>query len=352
MDRMNGINRIMRKSVVLIVSATAMILLSSPARGARRPRAKYRVKIASIAPDGSAWMRTFTEMSDEIFEATGGQVRFKAYPGGVLGEEKDVLYKIKVGQVDGGAFLGFGIGKICPDARSLMLPMLFEDHEEVDVVMQEIRPYLEKKCLENNFVALGWTEVGFSYLYSTVPVRDLKDLRASKPWTLAGDKMMRELFAFGKVSAIPIPVGDVLTALQTGLIKTVFSPPLAAVAMQWFTRVEHRTDLRLLYSFGGLFVSRKSWERIPADMRKTILEITHEHTRQLTMKVRASNAEALQVMAKNGIKLVEPTDEGRREFGELSDAVANRLEGKNFSTEAARMVRQYLDEHRNAAGNE
>ena len=296
-------------------------------------------------------MRQFDEMTEEVLDATGGEVLLKAYPGGVLGEEKDVLFKIKVGQVDGGGFLGFGIGTVCPDARALMLPMLFETYEQVDFVFAKMRPYLEEETRANGFVALGWTEVGFSYVFSGVPVRNMEDLRGAKPWTIANDKVMSELFRIGKVSAIPIPVGDVLTALQTGLIKTVFSPPLAAVATQWFTRVKYRSDTRLTYSFGGFFVSDKSWKKLPAETQKTVSEICHRHMDELTAKVRKSNAEALDVMTEHGIEVVTVDPDGVRDLKDISDKIAAELQGDTYTAEAGALVKKYLVEHA-ASGKE
>jgi len=341
----------MKKTVLIWLAAILVACSSTTATAQRRPKPKHRIKIATIAPQGSAWMRQFDELTAEVLEATDGKVLLKAYPGGVLGEERDVLFKMKVGQVDGGGFLGFGIGKVCPDARALMLPMLFETYEQVDFVLRKMRPYLEKQARANGYVALGWTELGFSYVFSGVPVRNMQELRGAKPWTIANDRVMGELFRVGKVSAIPIPVGDVLTALQTGLIKTVFSPPLAAVATQWFTRVKYRSDTRLTYSFGGLFVSEKSWKKLPAETQAILLKISHRHTAELTAKVRKSNTEALDVMAKRGIELVKTDAEGVKELKEIRDKIALKLQGDIYSVEAGALVQKYLAEYA-ASGKE
>ena len=278
-----------------LMKLAAMTLVLAFAQGARA--AVVTLKFATIAPDGSAWMQRFDQMKKEVAEATGGQVVLKVYPGGVLGEEKDVLFKIKVGQVDGGGFMGHGVGVICPDARALMLPMRFKNYEEVDAVLAKMQPYLEAQCEKNGFIALGWTEIGFSYLYSVLPVRSIKDLRGAKPWTLPDERMLNVLFKHAKISAIPLPIADVLTGLQTGLIQTVYAPPLAAVVMQWYTKIKFRNDMRLGYSFGGMFVSKASWNKIPADLQPKVLEICHRHMKELTKSVRKSDTDALKVLS-------------------------------------------------------
>ncbi|OGV46944.1 MAG: hypothetical protein A2X46_19260 [Lentisphaerae bacterium GWF2_57_35] len=306
--------------------------------------AEFTLKFATLAPEGSAWMNTFDQVKKEIFEATGGKLQMKVYPGGVLGEEKDVLYKIKVGQVDGAGFIGHGVGKICPDARALMVPFMFTNYEEVDAVFGKMAPYLEEHCLQNDFVALGWTEIGFSYLYSTQPVRSIADLQRAKPWSMPNEQMMTELFKAGRISTIPVPVSDVLTALQTGLIETIFSPPLAAVAMQWYSRVKYWNDLRLAYTFGGLFVSKKSWDRLPEDMQTKMLEICRRRMNQLTQEVRKSNEDAIRVIASNGIQTVQSSDADIRQFLAIRDKGLETLKDALFSTKALDMVQKYKAE--------
>ena len=310
--------------------------------------ANYTLKFATMAPDGSAWMQRFEQMKKEVSDATGGQVILKIYPGGVLGEEKDVLFKIKVGQIDGAGFMGHGVGVICPDARAVMLPLTFKNYEEVDAVLEKMQPYLEKQCEQNGFIALGWTEIGFSYLYSVLPVRSIKDLRGAKPWTLPDESMLNVLFKYAKISAIPLPVGDVLTGLQTGLIQTVYAPPLVAVVMQWYTKIKYRNDMRLGYSFGGVFVSKSSWKKLPPEFQLKVLEICHRHMKELTKTVRKSDMDALKVLSDNGVQVVTSTPEDIKEFEQVSALALDEQKTRLLAPEACDLVQKYLDEYRAA----
>lgn len=321
-----------------------LVLLAADPAGGASP--KSTLKFATLAPEGSAWMQAFDQVRQDVLEATGGDVVIRVYPAGVLGEEKDVLYKMKVGQVDGGAFIGYGISRICPEANALMFPLLFDTYEEVDVVFAAMQSHLDAESLRNGYVALGWTEVGFSYLYSTRPVRTLAELRGAKPWMTPGEHLIAEVFTAGRINAIPVAVADVLTALQTGLIQTIYAPPVATVAMQWHTRVRYRNDLRLVYSFGGVFVTERSWKALPAERRPVILEIFRRRTRELTEKVRALDAEALRVMAGQGIETVTSPPEEVAEFRAISREALRKVEGRMFSREAAERVRHHLETFR------
>ena len=323
-----------------------LVVLLAVAQGALA--ATHTLKFATMAPDGSAWMQRFDQMKKEVSDATGGQVILKIYPGGVLGEEKDVLFKIKVGQVDGAGFMGHGVGVICPDARAIMLPMTFRSFGEVDAVREKMEPYLEAQCEKNGFIALGWTEIGFSYLYSVAPVRSIKDLRGAKPWTLPDERMLNVLFKFAKISAIPLPVGDVLTGLQTGLIQTVYAPPLVAVVMQWYTKIKYRNDMRLGYSFGGMFISKSSWNKVPPEFQAKVSEICHRHMKALTESVRKSDADALKVLSDNGVQVVTSTPADVKEFEEVSALALAEQKATLLAPEACDLVQKYLEEYRAA----
>jgi TRAP-type transport system periplasmic protein len=332
-------NRFARAGLI----AAALLAGAAPAQAP-----KFTLKFATLAPEGSAWMVKFEQIRKEVLEATGGRVALKAYPGGVLGDERDVLFKMKAGQLDGGGLVAFGMGRVCPESGALSSPMLFENYAEADAVKEKMLPYLEQKCQANGYVALGWTEVGFAYMFSTKPVRSLADLRDAKPWSLPEDAFLRELFGAGRINSILVPMTDVLTALQTGLLETIYAPPLACVALQWFTRVKYRNTTPLIYTTGGMFVTAKAWERIPADLQPKISEICHRRTQELSMEVRKSNEEALEVMARNGVQTVDSTPAQIAEFRTISDQAVAKLLGTELPAESVKLADKYLAEYRAA----
>lgn len=296
-------------------------------------QAAVTLKLATMAPEGSIWMNALTQARTDIETATGGEVKLKFYPGGIMGAEKDVLFKVKMGQLQGGGFMGYAIGKICPDAAALMFPMVFRDYAEADAALAGMRPYLEEKTRQNGYEAMGWSEVGFSYLYSVRSVQNLDELRRTKVWGL-DSPMLMELFAKAHISAIPANITDVLTSLQTGALESVFAPPTAAVAVQWPTRIRYYNTARLTYAFGGVFLSQAGWKSIPEAHRETVRRILDESCRSLTPLVRKSDREALEYMTSLGIAAQTPTEEEDQAFLSVADAALENIRGTVFSAEA------------------
>ena len=323
-------------------------LVLAAAAGTLPARAAVTLKLATMAPEGSIWMNALNKARDEISAATAGEVTLKIYPGGIMGSEKDVLFKVRMGQLQGGGFMSYAIGQICPDANALMFPMLLRDYAEADAVFAAMRPFLEEKVRANGWEAMGWTEVGFSLMYGVKPVRNLDQMRMTKVWGL-DSPMLHELFGKARIALIPANITDVLTSLQTGALETVFGPPTAAVAVQWPSRVRYYNTARLTYAFGGVFLSQAAWKNVPEAHRDAVRRILGEACSSLTPLVRKSDAEALEYMRGIGIEAQEPSPEEYQGFVDVADAALGNIRGKIFSAEAWDRVQAALAEVRAAA---
>lgn len=330
----------MKRMTILGWAGLLLVLFSAGA-----VRAQATLKIATLAPEGSIWMQALHDAKTEIEAATAGAVKLKIYPGGIMGSEKDVLFKIKTGQLQGGGFMGYAIGKICPDSSALMFPMVFRNYDEVDQALEKMRPFLDANARANGFETMGWTEVGFNYAYGSKPIDSLEALRATKVWGL-DSPMMRDLCAAGKISTIPANVTDVLTALQTGSLETVFGPPTAAVAVQWHTKIRYYNTMRLTYAIGGVFLSAAGWNAVPPAHRATVKGAFDKQSRRLTPKVRQSDVEALDYMRKQGVVPNEETPEMRAVFEQIAADAQQKVVGSSFSAESWDLLQQYLKEIR------
>ena len=311
-----------------------------------RKRARYRLKVATLAPAMSVWGRAYKAFGDELADLTDGAVRLRVYAGGVQGDEATVIRKMRIGQLDGAGFLGRGVTLICRDTNVLQLPLLFRSHAEVDAVMPSVTPFLERKARDSGYEVLGWPEVGFSYLFSRDPVRSLADVRRAKPWLLKDDVFSEVFYECGGMTAVPAEVGDVLTGLRSGLLRTVFSPPAGMVALQWHSRVSYRLDLEIMFSVGALILRAETWERLPPDVRETVRSASVRHVAELNRKVRKLNQDALDAMAKEGIRTLTATPASVAEFRKLNETVTHKLSRTSFSPEAYSLLRTALNAYR------
>jgi len=262
------------------------------------------LKIATLAPDGNAWMKQMRDGADEVEKRTQGRVKFKYYPGGVMGSDKSVMRKIRVGQLQGGAVTPSAIASVYPSASIYTVPMLFSSYDEVNYVRERTDKEIVAGIEKNGFVTFGLSDGGFAYLMSNEPVRSLKDLQGKKVWIPEDDKILLAVFQDMGITPIQLPISDVYTGLQTGLIDTVGISPIGAVAFQWHTKTRYLTDIPLLYLNGMMIVSKKAFNKIkPAD-QKIVREVYGNVFRKLNVQNQKDNIAAKAALKKQGIQFV------------------------------------------------
>ena len=329
-----------------VVTAAALAVLFAPLAASAETAPKTQIKFATLAPDGSTWMKVMRAIDEEVRAETGNRVGFKFYPGGVQGDEKDVLRKIRNGQLHGGGFTGYGLGSVASEFRVIELPFMFKNLDEVDYVRSDLDSFIADAFKQKGFVFLGWGDVGFVYLFSNSPITTPEELRRAKMWTWSGDQLAEIFFKAFNVSPIPLALPDVLTSLQMGVVDAVYSPPLPCVALQWFTRVKYMTDVPISYGFGALLVSEKALQGVdPADL-DTLERVCRAQTKILVERTRRENIEAEKSIKGEGVKLLEVPDSVDAEFFATGrDAWKNGV-GRLYPEELLERVTKLIDDYR------
>ena len=286
------------KFAVLLLCLLALVSLPLQAEKT------YELKFATLAPSGTTWMNLLQDWADEVKRESNGRLVFKLYPGGVQGDEPDVLKKIRFGQLHGGAFTGYGIGHIYSPTRVLELPFLFKNIEEIDYVRNRFMPEIAQGYRDNGYEMLGWMEVGFIYFFSREPIHSLDDLKHRRIWNWQGDPIGKAFFDASGLSPVPLSIIDVYTSLSTGLIDTVYAPPLGAIAMQWFTKTQYITNVPMANGIGSLVVSRRFFQDLPQDLQKLLKRTGEETGEKLVAATRTDNVDALEILKERGLKMV------------------------------------------------
>lgn len=290
------------------------------------------IKIATLAPDGTVWMKAMRKASRFIEKRTAGRVRFKFYPGGVMGSDKNVLRKIRVGQLQGGAVSITALAGIYPNSQIYGLPLLFNSYNEVDYVRSRMDGLIRRGLEQHGFVASGISETGFAYLMSNRPVSRVSDLKGLKVWVPEGDLISRTFFEVAGRSPIPLALSDVLTGLQTGLIETVGTPAIAAIALQWHTAVQYLSDTPLMYTYGMLVIERRAFNRLKPEDQLIVRAVLEQRAIELNKQNRKDNESARRTLSKHGITFLQPEPGELDKLRSIAAEATRRLAAKKIYT--------------------
>lgn len=263
------------------------------------------LKIATVTPEGSQWMKDMRASAKEIKERTGGRVQIKYYGGGVMGNDAKVLGKIRIGALQGGAFTPSALAGQYPDLNIYGMPLVFDSEQEAAHVRAKLDDTLQAGLEEAGFVSFGFAAGGFAIIMSNTPVRGLADLKGKRVWVPEGDDISYASMEALSLAPVTLPLTDVLTGLQTGLIDIVAMSPIGALVLQWHTKIKYVTEIPLVYTVGFMAVEKKAFAKLSEEDQQVVREVM-EHTYENFDRTNLiDNAKARDALLNAGIESVE-----------------------------------------------
>jgi TRAP-type transport system periplasmic protein len=308
------------------------------------------IKMATLAPQGSEWHQVLQEMGAAWQKASRGQVAFRLYPGGVAGDDADVVRKMRLGTLNAGLLSSTGLTDIDRGVLALQLPLAYADYGELDCVREQMGPQIEKQIEAKGFVILGWTDAGWAYFFTKSPVRTPDDMKKLKMFVWGNDDQYVELWKKTGFNPVPLPSTEISMALQTGLVNAVTSTVQGVVLLQWYKQVKYMTNLKWGMLLGGIVVAKSAWEKIPADVRPALKEAAAGACRRLSQFSRQSEPKDIDILKQNGIEVVNVDGPALDQWRRLMDEVLPKVRGSFVPAEPLDKALKLRDQCRQKAG--
>ncbi len=325
------------KKVLLTI---ALLLIGTPVFA-------VTLKIATVTPEGSQWMKVMRESAGEIKERTEGRVLIKYYGGGVKGDDTKVLGQIRIRQLQGGALTPSALSAQYSDLNLYGMPLVFDSEEEVAYVRSRMDARLQAGLEQVGFVNFGFATSGFANIMSATPVTTLADLKGKRVWVPEGDSISYASMQSLALNPVTLPLTDVLTGLQTGLIDIVAIPPIVALVLQWHTKVKYVTKVPLVYTYGFMAIDKTTFDKISEADKAIVKEVMTRTYQEFDKANLVDNQGAYEALLKSGIEAVKFDDD---EFAKVrSLLLASNLqlgEDGAFSLDLYREMLQYIEEFR------
>ena len=309
----------------------------------------YTLKFATLLPTGTAWSKLLDNWVKDVETKSQGRLKFKMYSGGVMGDEPDVLRKIRKNQLQGGLFTGYGIGRIYSPARVLEMPFLFKNTNESDYVRDQLMPEIKTGFKKNGFELLGWPEVGFIHFFSQHKIESIEDMKKSRIWLWQGDPLGEAFFEAADISPVPLSIIDVYPQLAAkhGSIDTVYISTFGAIGLQWHTQLKYGTNIAVTNAIGGLVISNRFFDKLPKDLQQLLKNTGKVTSDNIRNDARLENIRSRNLLERNGIKFLwDWNDTEMKEFIRIRDQAAKHLENTNyiplnFFNKARRLLEKY-----------
>ena len=330
-------------SLVLLAFATLSLVTprSAAAQGAV-------VKLATLVPEGSVWDKALRDMGTEWSTATQGRVALRVYPGGVAGDEPDVVRKMRIGQLQAAAITTAGLASIDPSFNVFNVPMFFTSYPELYATLAKLEPTLKQRLEEKGFVLLSWGHGGWVYFFTKQPVESVDGLRKSKLFIWAGDDKMAVIWKAKGFNVVPLAATDIMTGLQTGMIDAYPTTPLLGLTLQWYRQTPNMVGMGMAPLVGGLVMTKAAWNKLPEADRAKVQAACDRMERKLEVEVPRQDTTAVAEMKKRGLKVNAISAANAAAVRTVAEDFANSMAGVRIPNDILLLARKERDAFRAA----
>jgi TRAP-type C4-dicarboxylate transport system substrate-binding protein len=310
-----------------------------------------KIRMATLAPKGSSFHQSLQMMGQKWRQAPDGGATLTIYTDGTMGSEYDVIRRMRIGQLQAAMLTVVGLSAIDESIHALeYMPMMFRSLEEMEHILEQLRPKLEKKMLDKGFVTLFWGDAGWIRWFTNKPIRYPEDLKKMKTFVWAGDTQQSDLMKAAGYHPIPLEASDILTGLQTGMIDVVSTTPTYALAGQFYRRAKYMIKVNWAPLLGATVVTRKAWDSLTARDREFILESAAEAGREIRTQSRLEAEQSVEAMKKRGLVVQEVDLEIQARWEAAAEELYPKIRGgmvpEEIFDEVQRLIREYRQAER------
>ena len=326
--------------------AVVVLLAALPAARAQH----VTIKLATLAPEGSSWHLILKEMGEEWKKVSNGRVTLKIYPGGVVGDEGEMISKIRLGTIQAAAVTTMGLSEVDRGVQALCIPMLYRSDAELDYVRAKLAPKLEARMAEKGFIVLNWGEAGWVYFFTKTPVVRPDDLKKLKMFSWAGDDTTLDLWKNAGFTVVQLASTDIMPGLQTGMINAFATTPVAALSFQWYSLAPNMTKMRWAPLVGATILDKRAWERIPADVQDAVKIAARKAGEKIQADVRKGEGEAVKAMKEHKLNVVSVPANVEAEWRSTATNVYPKLVGPFVPADMFEEAKKLVGEFRAKGG--
>jgi len=230
------------------------------------------LKVAYITKENSAWHLAGERMDSILKEKSNGRISLELYPGGQLGNETDMMQQINTGSVDMGFITAAQLSSSSAAFGAWLLPFVIESHQQAYELMQSDEARALFDTLTNDNVhGLGYMTSGFRYMLSTKPIESMEQLKGLKLRTTPSPTILDYWTAL-QASPTPMPLTEVYTSMQTGVIDAVDIDSESLVNEKLSEVAKHLTPDKHMYWASAILINKDRWNSLSEEDKKLIEE--------------------------------------------------------------------------------
>ena len=326
-----------RKLIAPALIAAIAVVVPGSSEVVRAQKTRF-VRLATLAPRGTELYIEFKKFDRRLRKATNNQWGVRIYAGGMAGDEKDMIRKMRVGQMDSAVITNVGLSQVVREVAVLDAPGVIETYAQLEAVQKEMNEEWEEMVLRKNFKLLSWWEAGQYRLFSKGTVQSLNDLRAHRVWLWPDSIILKELWRAVGANGVPLALPDVFGALETGMVDLLIATPVALVALQWQRKLDHMSRYATGVLIMSWIMSKSSWDGLPPEAKAEIEKLVVKNTERAKKIARREDAAAYKKLLNRGYTEIIETPKQHAEMEAIFAKVRKQLTGRVFPASLIKRV--------------
>lgn len=334
------------KRFLMLVTIVVAAMLAAPGRPLSA-QAPILVRLATLVPANSSWELILKQTAAKWTQVSGGRVKVNLYSGGRMGDDPEVVRKMRIGTIDAAVLTAVGVAAIDKAVYALGVPMMYSSYDELDYVLEKMRPRLESRLAERGFVVLNWADGGWVHFFTQSPVATPEDLKKERLFQWADDSDSIELWRqAGYTNIRPLPSTELATSVQNGLVTAFGAPPQVAVITQYYNHAKNMTEINWNLLLGATVIRKAVWDKVPADIQPALVEAAQDAGRRLRADIRASEQKDVAEMKKRGLNVVPVPPAAHAQWVKMAESIYPGIRGKVVPADIFDEAMKYRDEYR------
>jgi len=319
-----------KHAFVALLTVSAFLLpgaVSVPQANAASP---IIIRFASLAPSGSGFMKVMKAWNRSLKKETENRVELRFYSGGSQGDERDFIRKVRAGQMDAAGVTTTGLGMVARSVLVLTAPGMITEYEQLERARTQLGDRFAQLFKDNGFVMLAWGEAGKNRIFSMEEFAKPDDLKALRPWAWKDDPVFAGYVSAIGANAVRMGVPEVYGGLQTRMLDTVPASALAAVALQWYTRLNYMAKQNLGILVGGSLIKQEKFDELTEHDQKVLMDTSERAARANDFLARRDDDRAYASLVKRGMIEVD-TSAHKAEWDAVAKKARESLTGRVYS---------------------
>jgi TRAP-type C4-dicarboxylate transport system substrate-binding protein len=305
------------------------------------------LRVATVAPEGTGWAREVRAWSRDVEQATEGAVRIKVYFGGIAGNERTVLERIRRDQLDG--TIGSELcTELAPSLKVGRVVGLFRTREENAYVLGRLKPVVDAEFLRAGFLNFGEAGLGPEVLFTREPVRDLQALQRMRLWIWDSDSVLPPQVRAMGFTIVQTALEQAGRSFDEGQFDGFITIPSAALAFQWTTQARYLTPMRISFRSACLIVAVRAVDALPLEVQRALVATGGKLGARVEELGRREDAALMSgLLTKHGMAVAPLRDELRTQFFELARQrrAGDRVVSEASLAQALSWLADYRAEH-------